>query len=324
MKRWIPPLLAAGGVTVGLLSAAGAAQAAVGKQAPAARPGTHGVASKSTGAFRAVPGITNGNLLNYSVVSAPFTANSGMQTGGTVSCPSGTVVLGGGVFISQSDLTDNVNTSSPAGTPEGPSTTAWQGFIDNSSGRTTDFTVYAECATAPVGYTIVSNSADNPAGTQTDGVLATCPAGTKVLGGGGLLTSGETPVAINSSLPVSQKVGTVTTYSWRIDANNASSSDNDAMSYAVCGKKVSGYKLVHGRAVANPAGTETFASAGCPVVNGTQTVPTGGGVYSTSLSTLTNINSTYPNPVSITGWGDFENNGAGKAATITPYAVCAL
>jgi hypothetical protein len=319
MRRWAVGL-AAVGTTVGLLAATGgAAQAAAAKRAPAARAGAHSTATKHVGSFGAVDGITNGNLLSYSVQSATFTSPSGSQVGGSVFCPTGTHVMGGGVFISGSDLSDNVNTSEPNGT------TAWTGFVNNSSGFSTSFTVSAECAKAPKGYHIVASTAtDNPAGSQTTNILAECPVGDRVLGGGGRLSSFDPNVAINSSLPEKIKVGTVQRYFWRVDANNASASDDTATAFAVCGKKISGYHLVTGTSVTNAAFTETPAGVGCPVVNSLQTLAMGGGVFSSSGSTLTSINSTAPSSSSGTGWQDFENNGSSSSSSITPYVVCAL
>jgi hypothetical protein len=306
-------------LTVGMLAATdGAAQAASGTHATVARIGTRVTASKHIGAFPAVAGITTGSLQSYSVQSADSTVASGTQWGVTVTCPTGTVVVGGGVYMNGSDLSDNINTSSPVGT------NAWQGFVNNSSGVSSNFTVYAVCAKAPRGYRIVHSAlVDNPTGTQTSDIMATCPAGSKVLGGGGVLNSFDPNVALNSSFPVKSKAGTVTKYSWRIDANNASGGDSGATSFAICGKRVSGYRMVIGTGGLNPAGEETPAFVSCPLVNGHQTLIMGGGVESSSPSTLTSINSTYPVSNNIQ-WGAFENNGSGGNPTITPFVVCAL
>jgi hypothetical protein len=229
------------------------------------------------------------------------------------------VVLGGGVQVKSGGLGEDVNTSSPLG---GTSTTAWQAYVNNTTGSSADYIVTAQCAKAPKGYKIVSSpGVDNPAGTQTRNVLVTCPAGTKVLGGGGVLESADPAVNLNDSFPVKVKVGRVTHYGWRIDANNASSQDNiGAISYAVCGN-VSGYRLVQGAAVTNPALSDTFVGVTCPFVNGVAEVAVGGGVVSNSGSTFTNIESTFADAGS---WVNYENNGSIGSAEITPLVTCAL
>jgi len=66
-----------------------------------------------------------------------------------------------------------------------------------------------------------------------------------------------------------------------------------------------------------PPGAQDFVGQECP----TGKVPTGGGIYSSSSSTLVNVNATYPNP-GFTGWGAYENNASGVEGTIYAYAIC--
>jgi hypothetical protein len=223
--------------------------------------------------------------------------------------------------VAVDNLGTNVNTSSPLG---GTGKTGWQVYINNASGSSTNFDIEAECAKAPKSYTIVSSAdIDNPAGTQTKDIVATCPTDAKVLGGGGVLESADTSVNLNDSFPIKVKAGRVTHYGWRIDANNASSGDNrGAIAYAICGKKVAGYKLVQGATVTNPALSLTGAKVNCPLANGVQTVAMGGGVASNSGSTLANLATGY----TVTGsdWEVIENNGSTVSSVITPYVTCAL
>jgi hypothetical protein len=80
--------------------------------------------------------------------SAPLSAPAGVQTRGWVSCPAGTVVWSGGVLISSSDLSANINSSFPVGS------TGWAADVDNGSPFATTFQVAAICAAALPQYTI--------------------------------------------------------------------------------------------------------------------------------------------------------------------------
>src|SRR5437588_1816742 len=92
---------------------------------------------------------------------------------------------------------------------------------------------------APAGYTIVTNSVDNPSGaTTSDGV--SCPRGTKAWGGGVFNTSGSLSVNINSSWPGGNLGGN----GWQGYTNNASASDNTMTVYAVCANPGTGYTIV--------------------------------------------------------------------------------
>lgn len=276
------------------------------------------VAQATGGSLANAAGITNGNILNYSVQSAVFSAPSKADVGGSVSCPSGTVLLGGGVDSEGAPI----NTSSPLG---GTSTTAWQAYVNNIFNQAIPVTVYAVCGAAPKGYALVSSAPiDNPAGTQTTGVVVSCPSGTKVLSGGGALESSDINVNLSSSLPVKVKVGRVTHYEWRIDANNAGTGDNHAVSYAICGKKVSGYKLVKGSSVSISGGSVSGPFVECPVATGQQTLPMGGGVYSSSSNTSVALAGGFPYTLAGSpGWyNDYQC--VGVPTTLTGYVVCAF
>jgi hypothetical protein len=295
------------------------AQATVGTRLAETSPSASGAAvGKYVGAIRSEPGITNGNLVNYSVQSAVFSAPSKADVGGSVSCPSGTVVLGGGVYSEGAPI----NTSSPLG---GTSTTAWQAYVNNIFNGAVSVTVYAVCGAAPNGYALVSSAPiDNPAGNQTTHVVVSCPSGTKVLGGGGALESSDINVNLSSSLPVKVKVDQVTHYEWRIDANNAGTGDNHAVSYAICGKKVSGYTLLKGGPASFPGGSISGPFVACPVVTGQQTLPMGGGVHSSSSSTIVALAGTFPYTTGgYPGW-DNGYQSYNVPTTLTPYVVCAL
>ncbi len=252
------------------------------------------------------PTIAGAKPAGYLIVSASFAAANGTQTRGSVACPnkSGVARLpqGGGALITVSSLSANINSSFPSGN-------TWVVDVNNNSGVTTNVVVYAVCAIPRSKYQVVTRSVTNSAGQQTS-VVAACPSGTKVLGGGGLSSSGSTAINFNTSIPSNN--------GWRVDENNATASDATLTAYAVCSaqSKKAHYGITIGTAVTNAAGTETHAEAICP--SGRSSL--GGGGFSGSGSTSVSMNSTSP----ITGgWSVYENNAMGSDATLIAYVVCA-
>ena len=132
----------------------------------------------------------------YTVVSAPAVANAGTQSTGTVVCPAGTKVTGGGAFSSSGSTAVNFNTSYPV-------SNGWRVDMNNGTGLNSAFTVYATCNRKMKGYS-VQNTAPiaNPAGAQTT-ASTRCPGtGTTVaIGGGAFSSSSSTSVQMNSSFP---------------------------------------------------------------------------------------------------------------------------
>ncbi len=269
----------------------------------------------------AAKGLTSGNpaVVNkaakgppagYAVVSSgPLPAGYGSQDLGLVSCPVNTVVYGGGVLLASDSLDANVNSS-------WPSSNGWSAYVNNASTTSTSFTVYAVCGAAPPDYAVIEgNALDNPPHSQTI-ATATCPKGTDVLGGGGLSNTESLEANLSSSLPAATM--RPLRKGWFVIMNNAGSDDAKVTPWAICGKP-KGYSIQVGTQVAAPAGSESLATATCPGA----TVPFGGGVLSNSLSVNTDINSTFPDPDAVAGWGVDENNGDMNPQSIQAYAVCA-
>lgn len=246
----------------------------------------------------------------YTIVNSGFLSNpSGSQSGGSVFCASGRVAWGGGGFGSSTSLAQNINSSYPI--VSGGLSIGWH--VDmNNGGPSSSFVVYAVCAKQPRnGYVVAAATFSNPPGQTFTSVG--CPVGSnsrvgKSLGGGSFGSSASLSQNINSTYPVG-------TSGWHTDMNNATSSTLSTTVYVVCGKR-KGLMHVVGAAVSNPSGSQTFASVGCPA----GLVTTGGGGFSSSVSTAVNMNSTYP--PSSTAWAVFENNASAGAASITPHAIC--
>jgi hypothetical protein len=245
----------------------------------------------------------------YIVVnSGSLTSPANMQVHGSVSCPAKTVTYGGGVIVQSNSTGVNINSSYPQ-------STAWAADINNATASPTTFFVYAVCAKKNASWVLVSgNSTPNAAGVQTHST-ATCPAGDKILSGGGFSDTLNTAVNENSTYPTKSGKGQTAVYGWAVDQNNGSTGAANVRVSAVCGH-AAGYKEVIAAATAHPARTQTGGTARCP----TGKVPLGGGVLSSSTSTLVNVNSSVPVDV---GWTVFENNASASAATFTAFVICA-
>jgi hypothetical protein len=256
------------------------------------------------------PSVSTIKPAGYKLVSSGFiTIANGTQALGRATCPrtsSGAIrrPQSGGVFISSSSLFANVNSSFPDG--DGVS---WDGYVNNASGFTTSFEVWAVCAKPRTGYIrVVTSGLSNPNGAQ-NGFTQFCPTGTKILGGGALLLS-PGYANINSSYP--------TLNGWHVDANNGSGADETFSVYAVCSKypSTTGYGVHAGSPVDNPPSTETTAGLSCP----TGQSSLGGGVFSNSGSTSVNLNSTEPVTA---GWLNYVNNATSNDWSIQAYVICA-
>jgi hypothetical protein len=237
----------------------------------------------------------------YRIISKQFAATAGVESGGMVRCPKGTVPIGGSVFVQSSpDLRVNVSASAPFGP-------FWGGDVHNSSSIATTFAVVAVCAHQPKGYTQVESAVvPNPAGTQSQAV-ATCPAGTMPLGGGGFTSSSSTDNNMNGTAPSGK--------SWIVRQNNAGTTDATIGAIAVCGK-MHGYRVVKGKPFPVDLGLEAGSFAACPA----PTVPIGGGVVSGSKSVFVDFPGSFP-----TGneWDSFINNSTEGPITSTAVVVCA-
>lgn len=237
----------------------------------------------------------------YKVVISPeLTAPDGADTRGTVKCPSGTVPLGGGAIVSSPSTRANVGSTFPSGR-------TWFGDIKNASGTATTFQVEVICAKRPKDYTVVrSANTLNPSGSQTRAV-ATCPAGTKPLGGGGTSNDGVVFVDMHSTGPNGR--------TWVVKENNAGPNTAMLNAIAVCGK-VNGYRVVKSLPFTIAANTGKGGEAVCTP----PAVPIGGGVTSSSTSVAVNVGGSIP---SGERWDSFMNNNTGFPATATAIAVCA-
>jgi hypothetical protein len=241
----------------------------------------------------------------YAVVtSAPIANPPQGQSLGAVTCPVGTVVLGGGARSSSTSTAVNISSSFPE------SKTTWSVTMNNAgsahSGAT--FVVYAVCAKRPKQYVIVSGSTfiePNSLSFQS----ANCPARSELLGGGADPNSTDLGVNISGEGPNLELV-----YGgWFVAMGNSGTEQVITTAYAICGQeKAVTYTNVFGGDI---AGGQLGVTALCP---GT-TVPFSGGVVVGGGDPSVANNSSFP----VTGgWSGVENNGGTIGYALQAAGVC--
>jgi hypothetical protein len=240
------------------------------------------------------------------VRSAPIPVPPGIfDSGGQVTCPTGTVPWGGGVGFTGgiAGLGENINTSAPTGN-------GWRGRYNNSSTRIDDnFVVDAICAKKPVGYTTTFTTVDNPAGTKS-AAIAVCPVGTRLLSGGTLSTADTVDVQLLSAWPLGPE--RFKSVMW-----NGSATDQQLTTFAICGHKPAGYTITSATG-SDTGGPDTLVGGGqCPA--GTSIL--GGGIHVTSPRPAVTLGASLDEPE--TQWLAEVVNAALDPATATIYAICA-
>ena len=302
---------ATGPIVVLTLILGGAVGNAAATNGKSTRPAAH--ATRILGGKPAAPAAhpaARRSPTGYQVLtSGPLANDAGTASVGVVTCPAHTVVYGGGAFSSSGSTLVNLQGSYP------PGNTRWVAIMSNQSSGNATFTVYAVCAKRTAKWGIIETlGVPNPPATQTTHITATCPATTKVLGGGGW-GEGVFGQNLNSSFPVQSGSGSAAIYSWRVDMNNNSTLALHVAAYAVCGN-AKGYGIYSSAPVGLPTGTQNVVLQNCP----SPKVPLGGGIFSSSENLTVNINSTFPYA---TAWSGYENSFSGPNSKITGYVVCA-
>jgi hypothetical protein len=169
------------------------------------------------------------SLADYSIqYGALVNVPAGGEGQGLVTCPSGTVSLGGGADMQTAGTQtyDAINASAPYGT------TGWRAYMGSSGSQSTEGLAAAVCATEPAGWAQVASAyVSNPAGHATT-VTVRCPSGTKVLGGGPFNSSAAPTVTVGLTTSLSSLKG------WHSAEDNGSSSGESVDEWAVCAKAV--------------------------------------------------------------------------------------
>jgi hypothetical protein len=160
--------------------------------------------------------------LYQQVTTGPVPNPARGQSSDSVTCPAGTVVLGGGSSSASSSTQVGINTSIPRAN-------GWRVNMNNADFTDTTFTVDAICAKKPRGWTsYVINSGtpvDNPGGADTYAEVA-CP-GTSVPLSGGLESS-------SNSMFTDLNVTDPTSTTWYGRENNTIGFDSSLTAWVVC------------------------------------------------------------------------------------------
>lgn len=249
----------------------------------------------------ATPAHAAPSFKSYAVVdSGGFTAPAGQQAHGRAGCPAGTVPLGGGVRILTTSGFVHLSSSFPAGD-------GWVGVVNNAGSFGALFQVVAICAAPPPGYVLMR--APGAAGRNGQfTVIATCPVGTKLLGGGAIAYSQNLSVTLNGSFPTAAN-------GWRNDLNSTAGVEVLFDSFAICGKRPAGYRFVQGTPVTNHPFSQARTTVPCPGAK----VPLSGGALSDSASPLTAMASSAP---AGRAWSVTENNNIVDLHTVAANVIC--
>jgi hypothetical protein len=222
-----------------------------------------------------------------------------LDTGGSVACPAGTVVWGGGTSFVGGFFgpTLTVNTSEPM------ESTGWEARVNNTGTATAQFAVDAICAKKPKGYALAFQSVDNPADSQSH-ATATCPSPKVVLGGGTLSTSDQAAAVLTGAWPAGPHKFTAYMY-------NGTPDDAMLAVYAVCGHKPTGYMIASNSAsvgsgstlldgIACPAGTSAL-DGGAQTVGHSPLVLVGGSIDQGASGWVLQMNNTAPSQQQVDG-----------------------
>jgi hypothetical protein len=231
-------------------------------------------------------------------------APSTLDTGGSIACPAGTVVWGGGASFVNGyfgpDLT--VNTSEPM------ESAGWEARVNNTGTATAQFAVDAICANKPKGYGLVFKAVDNPANSQSH-ATAVCPSPKVVLGGGTLSTSDQAAAVLTSAWPAASNKFTGFMY-------NGTASDARLTVYAVCGDKPTGFKIVSNSSSVG-SGSTLLDGIACPA--GTSALD--GGARTVGHSPLVQLGGSIGQGAF--GWIVKMNNTTSSGQVVDGYVICA-
>jgi hypothetical protein len=159
----------------------------------------------------------------------------------SVTCPSGTVLLGGGISGGTNrDQIALVNELGPASTDNGASWRSWVSVF--STNDPTKATIYAACAPEPPGYSVRSQDATIGGGNQAVELTATCSAGDVLAGGVALKSTALSPMngfpstgsflALRTSRPVGEPGSAG--QGWTTRADTFSEFGEDVVTVVIC------------------------------------------------------------------------------------------
>ena len=225
--------------------------------------------------------------------------------------------------------------------PDGSPATGWYGSVYNLSGAAQDFKVFALCSRNTDATVEVTDGLIAPTGTGV-GDRATCPAGTRLVGGGLHVPTGPIPLgvgqafyAMNVSGPRDETGRTEDTddgdvaRSWYAGVINNTATTQNMRVYALCSRASDA--VVEATTLTAPSGDYAVGTAQCP--NGRRAL--GGGLGNAGGDPRT-FAFELSGPLDETGltrntetddparsWYAAARNNAGLASPVRVFALCA-
>jgi len=241
--------------------------------------------------------------VQLAAVTQTVTNAAASQTPATAGCPAGTVLVGGGirVFHATGDQiivsstyepinglvvkgslpTDPSGTTVPSADPA--NWTALGGFVGQSEAGD-DVTAFAMCSTGgPTHTQVVTATVNGPVVASTTAlVTASCPAGTRLVGGGAATAPSSSPsLKPVGSYPSDASGSTATATdpsSWTADGESGGQANvsNTTTAFAVCSTDATLHtRVVRADVIDHPAGAGNFNPGQDPVATATATCPVG-------------------------------------------------
>jgi len=212
----------------------------------------------------------------------------------TATCPSGSVVVGGG-FAAGNDMVVSASWQEGNG---------WRAGALNNSASSQLLNAYAVCLYNTAGSTTSKMDGGTASGGGIGHAVATCPAGSVVTGGG--FGTNPTQLSVYNS--------SISGNGWQVYVKNKGATDIGFNAYATCLSGTSGTTaqvLAQATITGNNTGS---AEVACP----SGSLVTGGGfalgnnlvIYNTSMS------------ADVTKWNSYARNTAAGDQLINDYAVC--
>lgn len=293
-----------------LLAGAAGSTLLLSATAAGAAAGPHGRSEvfKSAPVLPAAPKLPVTLPPGYTVATSTFTAFAGAQDVDETRCPGTEQPVGGGAFVSSSDVLVNLNRSYPW-------RRTWIVSVGNASASATPVTAYAVCMAHSASYKVVHSAPASVDPGSVNSQAVECPAHTSVTGGGAYSASAATDVNINSTVPNTFAGGRT---GWRVAMASSDPSSAGFTVYAVCRAKPAGYSIQVGATQQIAPYTEGAASVTCPGAS----VPIGGGGFTayTPQDAWLTMNSSGPDGQE---WLVYENNDENLVKDLGVIAICA-
>lgn len=271
-----------------------------------------------TGALLAFGAVGQASaIVFYAESDAPIAANTADDAG--VECPFGSHALGGGAFLSGTDLETEIESSVPYDSGDGnhDPDNGWA-VVGNAGANADVLEAHVYCSDkGPFKYVKASQRVS---ARETE--KAHCPNGTRVVGGGvGVPIEEASPlIRMVASEPLGLGTPSKSDDGWRGSIDNASAGFPKMTTWAVCahGAKTKGFTSSNGIPVFANNTQDSLTTPACPE-NGY--IVTGGGGHVQGTPGGTEIATLYPR-YEDNAWRTYFNNESGFAQQMSVTSVC--